>query len=80
MTQSQAPISPSWGKNTKLVVALTIVVIIGALLVKFQFIISPLVIALVMAYLFHPVAVFIQRKVNFSWSTSVGIIYLVIVI
>jgi predicted PurR-regulated permease PerM len=53
MTQSQNPTSPSWGTNTKLVVALTIVVIIGALLVKFQFIISPLLIALLLAYLFH---------------------------
>jgi predicted PurR-regulated permease PerM len=80
MTQSQSPISPSWGTNTKLVIALTIVVIVGALLVEFQFVITPLVIALMMAYLFHPVAGFIQRKAHFSWSASVGIIYFVIVI
>jgi len=80
MTQSQTPISPAWGTNTKLVIALTIVVIIGALLVKFQFIISPLLIALVMAYLFHPVAGLIQRKAHFSWNASVSVIYFVIVI
>ena len=80
MTPSQNPASPSWGTNTKLVVALTIVVIIGALLVKFQFILGPLLIALVFAYLFHPVADFFQRKLHFSWNAAVGIIYIVVIV
>jgi len=80
MTQSQNSISPSWGTNTKLVVALTIVVIIGALLVKFEFIITPLLIALLLAYLFHPIASFLQRKLRFSWGASVTVIYLFIII
>jgi predicted PurR-regulated permease PerM len=79
MTQSQNQISPSWGTNTKLVIALTIVVIIGALLVKFQFVITPLLIALVLAYLIHPIVGFIQRRLHFSWNVSVGLIYLVII-
>lgn len=80
MAQSQNHTSPSWGTNTKLVVALTIVVVIGALLVKFQFIISPLLIALVFAYLFHPIADFLQRRLYFSWNAAVGIIYFFIII
>jgi len=80
MTQSQSPISPSWGTNTKLVVALTIVVIVGALLVEFQFVITPLLIALMMSYLFHPVASFLQHKARFSWGAAVGLIYFVILI
>lgn len=80
MTESKGLSSPSWGTNTKLVVALTIVVIIGALLVKFQFILTPLLIALVLAYLFQPLADFIQRKLHFSWSASVAVIYVVIII
>lgn len=80
MSKSQNLTSPTWGTNTKLVVALTIIVIIGALLVKFQSIISPLLIALVLAYLFHPVADFIQRRLRFSWNASVGVIYLIIII
>ena len=60
MNQPPQSNSPSWGTNTKLVAALTIVVIVGALLVKFQFVITPLVIAFMMAYLFHPVASFLQ--------------------
>lgn len=80
MSESQELTSPTWGTNTKLVVALTIVVIVGALLVKFQSIISPLLIALVLAYLFHPIADFFQRKLRFSWNASVGVIYLFIII
>ena len=80
MTQEQNPTSPTWGTNTKLVVALTIVVIVGALLVKFQFIITPLLIALLLAYLFHPIASFLQRKLRTSWNASVAVIYLVIII
>ena len=80
MTQPQNQTSPSWGTNTKLVVALTIVVIIGALLVKFQFIITPLLIALLLAYLFYPIASYLQRKLRFSWNASVAVIYLVIII
>jgi len=72
--------SPVWGSTTKLVIALTIVVIMGALLVKFQFIITPLLIALVLSYLFHPVANFLQQKLHFSWGASVTVIYFTIII
>ncbi|MBM3125742.1 MAG: AI-2E family transporter [Chloroflexi bacterium] len=72
--------SPSWGTNTKLVVTLTIVVIIGALLVKFQFIISPLLIALVLAYLLYPVANLLRQRLRFSWNASVGVIFGLIVL
>ena len=80
MTEQQIPSSPVWGTNTKLVVALTVVVIVGALLVKFQFILTPLLIALVLAYLFHPLSSFLQRKLHLSWGASVGIVYLVVII
>lgn len=80
MSKSLNLTSPTWGTNTKLVVALIIVVVIGALLVKFQFIITPLLIALLLAYLFHPIASFLQRKLRLSWNASVAVIYLVIII
>lgn len=80
MEQTPKANSPSWGTNTKLVVALAIMVIVGALLVKFQFIITPLVMALLLSYLFHPVADFLQRKLRLSWNASVGVIFLVIII
>lgn len=80
MTQIQSSNSPSWGTNTKLVVALTGVFIVGALLVKFQFILSPLLMALVLAYLLYPVASFFHHKFHFSWNASVAVIYVFIII
>jgi len=80
MNDSNNPASPAWGTNTKLVVALTTIVIVGAMLVKFQFIISPLMIALVLSYLFHPVANFLQTRLRLSWGAAVSIIYLFILI
>ncbi len=80
MEQTPTPASPSWGTNTKLVIALTIVVIAGALLVKFQFIITPLLIAIALSYFFHPVADFFHRKLRFKWGLAVGVIYLFILL
>lgn len=80
MEQTSKSTSPGWGTNTKLVVALTIVVVIGALLVKFQFIITPLVMAFLLSYLFHPVADFLQRKLRFSWNLAVSLIFVVIIL
>ncbi len=80
MEPTSKPSSPTWGTNTKLVIALTIVVVIGALLVKFQFIITPLVMAFLLSYLFHPIADILQRKLRLSWNASVGVIFLVIII
>ena len=80
MEQTSNSSSPKWGTNAKLVIALTIVVVIGALVVKFQFIITPLVIAFVLSYLFHPVADLLQRKLRFSWNASVAVIFIVIIL
>lgn len=71
--------SPGWGSTTKLVVALTFVAVVAALLIKFQFILGPLLIALVLAYLVQPVAMLIQRT-RLSWRLSVSVIYLLILI
>ena len=71
--------SPKWGSTTKLVVALTFVAAAAALLIKFQFILGPLLIALVLAYLIQPAATLLQRT-HLSWRLSVSVIYLLILI
>jgi predicted PurR-regulated permease PerM len=37
-------------------------------------------ISLVLAYLLHPVAGFLQRKIHLTWNAAVGIIYILIVV
>ncbi len=72
--------SPNWSSTTKLVVALTIVAVIAALIIKFKFIIGPLLIALVLAYLLHPVAVFLQTRLRLSWGLAVSSIYILLIL
>ncbi len=70
--------SPRWNAITKLVVALVIVVILGALLIHFRSLIAPILMAFVIAYLLHPVASFLTAKTRLSWKTWVNIIYLIL--
>ena len=70
--------SPNWGATTKLVVALTFVAILAWLLFRFEGIIAPLLMAFILAYLFYPVASFLQRVFRFPWRLAVGLIYLLL--
>ncbi len=80
MSESQPAASPRWGTITKLVVALTMIVVIGALVLRFHAIIGPLLMAFVLAYLLHPVASILSRKTRLSWRGAVNIIYLLFII
>jgi predicted PurR-regulated permease PerM len=74
------PSSPRWGAITKLVIALTIIFILGALLARFHTIIGPILMAFVLAYLLHPLVSWLHRKVHFSWGLAVNLIYLVFIL
>jgi predicted PurR-regulated permease PerM len=80
MTEKQPKPSPHWGSNTKLVVTLTAVVIVGALLVRFHTIIGPLLMAFVLAYLLNPIVAFLVRKTPISWGMGVNLLYLVFIL
>jgi predicted PurR-regulated permease PerM len=80
MTEVQPGPSPRWGAITKLVVTLTVVVIIGALLIRFHTIIVPILMAFIVAYLFHPLAGVMKKKLHFSWAAAVNVIYLVVLV
>ncbi|HUH98215.1 MAG TPA: AI-2E family transporter [Anaerolineales bacterium] len=78
MNQTEPSASPAWGATTKLVVALTFVAVVAWLLFRFEGIIAPLLMAFVLAYLFYPVASFLQRVFRFPWRLAVGLIYLLL--
>ena len=78
MTETPNPSSPPWGATIKLVVALTIVAIAAGLFIQFHVIIGPLLMAFVLAYLFSPIAGFLQRLLHLSWQLAVGLIYLLL--
>ena len=58
--------------------ALTFVAIVGGLLIRFEKVLAPLLLAFVLAYLFYPVASFLQpRQLHLPWRMVVGMdIYL----
>jgi predicted PurR-regulated permease PerM len=80
MTETPTPSSPRWGSTTKLVVALTMVAIAAGLFVQFHVILGPLIMAFVLAYLFYPVASFLQKLLHVSWQLTVGVIYLFLMV
>jgi predicted PurR-regulated permease PerM len=80
MNKTQPPVSPRWGAIIKLVVTMTLVVILGALLVRFKFIIAPILMAFILAYLLLPLASLMSRRTPLSWSMAVNLIYLILVL
>ena len=78
MNQTEPSASPHWGATIKLVVALSFVALIAWLVLRFEGIIAPLLMAFVLAYLFYPVASFLQRVFRFPWRLAVGLIYLLV--
>ena len=80
MEKTQPPASPRWGSMTKLIISLTLVVILGAVLVRFKFVIVPVLMAFLLAYFLFPLASRISRKTPLSWAMTVNLIYVVIIL
>src|SRR5512140_643977 len=80
MAENLHPKSPPWGTNLKLVVSIAVLVILGALLVRFRELIVPVLMAFILAYLLLPVASWMARKTPLNWAWAVNIIYLVFIL
>ncbi|MCX6067335.1 MAG: AI-2E family transporter [Chloroflexi bacterium] len=72
--------TPHWNNSTKLAVGMTLVAVIAGLLIKFQNILPPLIIVIILAYLFNPVADFLSRRLHIPWKVAVALVYLVAVL
>jgi len=73
-------LSPRWSSTTKLLVGLIMVGIAVFLINRFAELITPLLLIIVIAYLLHPVTAAIARGLRISWSASVNILFLVILL
>lgn len=80
MTSTEPRKSPQWGPTTKLVVGLTLVAIAGAVLLYFRSIISSLVLAFILTYLFHPIVAFLNRSLGMSWKLATTLLFLVLIL
>jgi predicted PurR-regulated permease PerM len=72
--------SPRWNWTTKLVFGLALVALAIWLLVQFQNFLGPVIMALVLAYLFYPVANFIRKSIKIPWRLAVTLLYIVVVL
>jgi predicted PurR-regulated permease PerM len=72
--------SPRWGPLTKFLVALILVVVAGAVLLRFQRMIVPLVMAVILTYLLRPVVMALTTQTRLSWHAAVGLLYLFIIV
>jgi len=74
------PQSPLWNSGTKLIVGLTFVGILVAFLIYFRSIIGPLLLAVILAYVLHPVAEKLSNTTRLNWRWSVNIVFLLFVL
>lgn len=72
--------SPRWNASIKLVVALTLLTILAGLLIKFESILPPLLIVVILAYLLSPVAGFLVTRLHIPWKLAVSLIYGLVII
>lgn len=78
MTTPDKTVSPRWSNTTKIIVGLTLAGVVTLLIIRFQYILSPLLMSFILAYLLHPVADFFHKKVKIPWRVITTIIFLVL--
>lgn len=72
--------SPPWSAATKLVMGMTIAALLIALIFQFRNLIGPLLLALILSFLLHPLAEYLSRIPYISWRTAVNLIFLLLLI
>jgi predicted PurR-regulated permease PerM len=74
------PASPRWSVFTKFLVSLILVVVTGAVLVRFQEMITPLVVSVILTYLLRPLVERIVANTRLSWGLAAALVYLTLLI
>ncbi|MCB0164323.1 MAG: AI-2E family transporter [Anaerolineae bacterium] len=67
--------SPNWSTPTKLFVAAFATILLGLAVWRFQSVISPLVVAGIIAYILNPLIVMLDRRTPMSRGGAIGIVY-----
>ncbi len=78
MEDSQNTSSPRWSGTAKLVVALLSALIVIYLLYRFKGYLAPLLLSFLLAYLFHPLASYLNRRFKIPWRVVSTLIFLVL--
>lgn len=78
-SNEQSP-SPYWGSTTKLLIGITMMAITGALVIRFQNLIGPLVFSFILSFILHPLASWLVNRSGMSWRMAVNVIFLVLIL
>jgi predicted PurR-regulated permease PerM len=78
MDQSESTSSPRWSGTAKLVVALLFAAVLIYLVFRFQNILAPLLMSFLLAYIFHPLASFLTRKLRIPWRVVSTLLFLIL--
>jgi predicted PurR-regulated permease PerM len=71
---------PKWGNTTKLVISLSLFTAVAWLFVRFESLVAPLVMAVLLAYLIYPLASLVKRVTHMSWRLAVSFLYLFMIL
>ncbi len=72
--------SPNWSSATKTIIILLILAAVIALMFRFSSLMNTLVTAFILSVLFYPIAEWFHKKVKISWTWSVTIVYIIMVL
>ncbi len=76
---SPTPSRP-WSPTTKLVVGLTFVAVVGALIVRFRFLVGPLILVFMLTYLLQPLVERLSGTTWLTWRMAVNLVFMLLVI
>ncbi len=74
-TVPKAAPSKRWSPTTKLVVALSLVALLAAVLIRFDYLIGPLLLAFILSYILHPLVARLSEATRLKWRTAVSLIF-----
>jgi predicted PurR-regulated permease PerM len=72
--------SPSWTTTTKLVIGLALVALFAGVFIYYRSIVSLLILAFIITYLFRPVVSWLTQRTKMSWRVSATLVFLLLVI
>jgi predicted PurR-regulated permease PerM/GNAT superfamily N-acetyltransferase len=73
-------ISPRWSANTKFIVLLAILAVVGLSLIRLQFLIAPVILAVMTVYLLDPVVTALTKYLRLPRTIAVLAVYIVLIL
>ncbi|PIE79978.1 MAG: hypothetical protein CSA11_09970 [Chloroflexi bacterium] len=74
------PESPLWNTNTKIIVAIGVLIILVAAMLRFTNVIRMVTLAAIIAYLTNPVIAFVHKRTGIGRGICVAVVYVVLII